>query len=258
MKYRGEVFWRMSRHDDAVESYRAAQALYQSTGSSSGQADILNKLGSVEFNSGRHREAIALFRQALERHRDVGNRSMEAEDLNDMGAAHRYLKEPERALDKFNAALELHLLLGNRRLESITRCNIAGTLCDLGRYEDGRTEAVHAKGIASEVNAAIPLIWAHCWEARALRGLGDRAPAEERLREALHLSRQQDNPRGLAGVLGMLGDLLGSRKSRREEAVTLLREALDIMEAADLDQAFGGQRRAEITARLDALTTPST
>lgn len=258
LKYRGEVFWRMSRHDDAVESYRAAQALYQSTGSSSGQADILNKLGSVEFNSGRHREAIALFRQALERHRDVGNRSMEAEDLNDMGAAHRYLKEPERALDKFNAALELHLLLGNRRLESITRCNIAGTLCDLGRYEDGRTEAVHAKGIASEVNAAIPLIWAHCWEARALRGLGDRAPAEERLREALHLSRQQDNPRGLAGVLGMLGDLLGSRKSRREEAVTLLREALDIMEAADLDQAFGGQRRAEITARLDALTTPST
>ena len=217
MKYRGEVFWRMGRHDDAVQSYRAAQALYEATGSSSGQADILNKLGSVEFNSGRHREAIALFRQTL----------------------NRYLKEPERTLDKLNAALELHLLLGNRRLESITRCNIAGTLCDLGRYEDGLTQAVQAKGLATGVNAAIPLIWAHCWEACALR-----------------LSRGQDNPRGLAGVLGMLGDLLGSPTSRREEAVTLLREAIDIMEAANLDQAFGGQRRAEMTARLDELTGP--
>jgi hypothetical protein len=62
---------------------------------------------------------------------------MEAEDLNDMGAAHRYLKEPERALDKFKESLELHLLLGNRRLESITRCNIAGTLCDLERFQEG-------------------------------------------------------------------------------------------------------------------------
>jgi hypothetical protein len=114
---------------------------------------------------------------------------------------------------------------------------------------------VHAKGIAEEVKAPIPRIWAHCWEARALRGLGDRAPAEERLRDALTLSRGQDNPRGLAGVLGMLGDLLGSRKSRREEAVTLLREALAVMEAAELDQAFGGQRRAEIKELLDRLET---
>lgn len=253
LKYRGEVFWRMSRHREAVESYHASQALYEAAGSDSGQADILNKLGSVEFNSGRHRDAIPLFLQALELHRAVGNRSMEAEDLNDMGAAHRYLKEPERALDKFKESLELHLLLGNRRLESITRCNIAGTLCDLERFQEGLSEAVHAKGIAEEVKAPIPRIWAHCWEARALRGLGDRAPAEERLRDALTLSRGQDNPRGLAGVLGMLGDLLGSRKSRREEAVTLLREALAVMEAAELDQAFGGQRRAEIKELLDRL-----
>ena len=54
-------------------------------------------------------------------------------------------------------------------------------------------------------------------------------------------------------MLGMLGDLLGSRKSRREEAVTLLREALAVMEAAELDQAFGGQRRAEIKELLDRL-----
>ncbi|HIE94999.1 MAG TPA: tetratricopeptide repeat protein [Acidobacteria bacterium] len=245
----------IERDPEAVESYHAAEALYEATSSASGKADILNKLGSVEFNSGHHRDAITLFLQALELHREVGNRSMEAEDLNDMGAAHRYLEEPERALEKFKDSLELHLLLGNRRLESITRCNVAGTLCDLERFQEGLSEAVHAKGIAEEVNAPIPLIWAHCWEARALRGLGDRAPAEERLREALVLSRSQDNPRGLAGVLGMLGDLLGSRKSRREEAVMLLREALAVMEAAALDQAFGGQRRAAIKELLDRLDT---
>ena len=74
--------------------------------------------------------------------------------------------------------------------------------------------------------------------------------------EALRLSRGQNKPRGLAGVLGMRGDLLDSRTSRREKAVALLREAIDIMEAANLDQAFGGRRRAEMTARLDELTGP--
>ena len=141
-------------------------------------------------------------------HKFVGRqKDLEAlKDLNDMGAAHRYLKEPERALDKFKESLELHLLLGNRRLESITRCNIAGTLCDLERFQEGLSEAVHAKGRVSPRKSTppTPLVWAHCWEARGLRGLGGRGPAEERLREALTLSRGQDNPRGLAGVLGML------------------------------------------------------
>ena len=252
LKYRGEVFWRMSQHDDAVASYHQAQGLYEAVGSVSGKADILNKLGSVEFNSGRHRQAIELFQQALDLHRKVGNRSMEAEDLNDMGAAHRYLEEPAIALGRFRESLELHLQLGNRRLESIARSNIAGTLCDLEQYQEGLSAALHAKGIAQEVKAPIPLFWAHCWEAQALRGLGDRGPAEERLREALTIIRRQDNPRGLAGGLGMLGELLSERRAGKEEAAELFREAIQVMDAAKpkLDQAFGGQRRAEFEVLL--------
>ncbi len=252
LKYRGEVFWRMSRHDDAVASYHEAQALYEAVGSMSGKADILNKLGSVEFNSGRHRQAIEMFQQALDLHRRVGNRSMEAEDLNDMGAAHRYLDEPAIALGRFRESLELHLQLGNRRLESITRSNIAGTLCDLEQFQEGLSEALRAKGIAREVDAPIPLFWAHCWEAKALRGLGDRGPAEERLRQGLEIVRGQKNPRGLAGGLGMLGELLSERRAGREEAARLLREAIEVMDAAKpkLDQAFGGQRRAELEELL--------
>jgi len=252
LKYRGEVFWRMSRHDEAVASYHQARALYEAVGSTSGKADILNKLGSVEFNSGRHREAIELFQEALDLHRKVGNRSMEAEDLNDMGAAHRYLAEPAIALGRFRESLELHLELGNRRLESIARSNIAGTLCDLEQYQEGHSEALRAKGIALEVKAPIPLFWAHCWEAKALRGLGDRGPAEERMREALTIIRGEDNPRGLAGGLGMLGELLSERRAGKVEAAKLLREAIQVMDAAKpkLDQAFGGQRRAELEELL--------
>jgi tetratricopeptide (TPR) repeat protein len=195
----------------------------------------------VHFNRGEHEVAVDFFSRAVDAHEQVGNRSMQAEDYNDMGAAFRYLGRKELALDRFEKAIEMHVQLDNRRLESITRSNRAGVLSDLGRYDEALAEATRAKTISVEVGDPVPMIWARCWEGTAFEGLGRYDEAEASFVSALEQCRQIDNPRGLAGVLGMYGSLLLRYDERHDAAAVFVSEAIGLMKRFGLKQAFGGR-----------------
>ncbi len=254
LKYIGEVYWRRGKFAAALERYHRAQEICQRDGNVAGQADLLNKIGSVEFNRGNHRGAIEWFKQALELHEKVGNRTMQAEDKNDMGAAYRYLGEKRLALGLCEQALDIDVALGNRRHEAIVRTNRAALLGDLGELDESLREAVTAGHIAEEVGDPTPRGWALCWAGNALRGLGRVEEAEARYREAIAICREVENPRDLAGSLGMLAALLAAEPGRRAEARELFAEALAVMEKPPgLDQALGGRRLADLRAELARL-----
>jgi len=254
LKYIGEVYWRRGRFAEALERYHRAQEICQRDKNVAGQADLLNKIGSVEFNRGNHREAIERFEQALELHEKVGNRTMQAEDKNDMGAAYRYLGEKRIALAYCAQALDIDVALGNRRHEAIVRTNRAALLGDLGELDESLREAVTAGQIAEEVGDPTPRGWALCWAGNALRGLGRVEEAEARYREAIAIFGKVENPRDLAGSLGMLGALLAAEPGRRAEAKELFAKAVTLMEKPPgLDQALGGRRLADMRAELARL-----
>jgi len=246
LKYTGETLWRMSRLDEALEYYERARSIYEECDDAWGSADMLNKIGSVHFNRGDHETAVEFFSRAVTAHETVGNLSMQAGDFNDMGAAFRYLGRKELALDRFDKAIEMHVQLGNRRLESIARSNRAGVLMDLGRHAEAIDEAHRAIAIADDVGDPVPHIWALCWEGTALEGLGRYDDAEARFSDAVARVRVSSNPRGLAGVLGMYGALLGRFAERRDRSVALIDEAVDVLTQAHLTQAFGGRTIDEL------------
>ena len=62
-----------------------------------------------------------------------------------------------------------------------------------------------------------------------------------------------ENPRGQAGTLGNLGNLLGHFRDRREEARGYVTEAIELMESHGLDQAFGGRRLSDLRALRKSL-----
>ena len=242
LKYMGEVYWRKTEYHLARDCYEQARTIYRKSDNLGGEGDICNKLGAIAFNEGNHEEAIDLFEKALELHKEVGNQTMQAEDMNDIGAAMRYLGKKQNAYDKFTEALKIDVQIDDLRHESIVRCNIAGTLCDLERYRDALREAKAARHLAEEVNDPIPRAWSRSWEGMALKGLERFDAAEAVLREALDISRETENPRGLAGVLGMLASFLAKTPAGQNEARELYDEALAVMENKKLDQAFGGER----------------
>ena len=103
----------------------------------------------------------------------------------------RYLGQRDAALSLFEQALNILKELGNRRLESISRSNRAGVLSDPRRFDDALKEAATAKMVAED---AVPLVWALCWEASALGGLGRYQESEASFSEAFGAIPEDQEP----------------------------------------------------------------
>ena len=250
----GEIFWRLSRLDEAQAEYVQARMFLERSNDVQGLADLLNKLASVEFNrGGRYELAIELFEEALARHEALQDDVMRAEDLNDLGACYRYLDRYEEAERCFKEALELNEKIGNRRLQAMNICNIAGALYGQGQYDLAQQHAEQGRALGEEVRDKVPQLWGLVWEGLAWQGMDEPARAERLLREAVALGRSFDNPRDLAGALARLGSLLADGLGRPDEGLAMIDEAITLLRSYDLVTAFSNVTLADLEAQHDAL-----
>ena len=242
LKYMGETYWRKGNFQRAQELQEMALVIFEKLGNTSGVGDIYNKIGSINFAAGEHRKAVGYFEKALAIHEKVGNRSMAAEDLNDMGAARKYLGELDEAMVLLSSALDIHEEVGNRRLQAMTKANISSIHLLQGRIDDGVRVATEALDAARDAKAAVAETWALNWLGVAREEQKAYAEARKHFEGALECSRRAENPRGEAGVLGNLGQLLAQKLGEPQEGLALLEQGRAVMEANDLSQAFGGRR----------------
>lgn len=250
----GEIFWGLSRLDEAKEQYTRARPIIEQAGDRKGVADLLNKLASVEFNrGGRYREAIALFEKALAEHETLNDRVMKAEDLNDLGACYRYLGEYEHAESYFRQALELNEAVGNRRLQAINICNIAGALYAQDQFDLAQRYAEEGRGVGVDVKDKVPQLWGLVWEGLAWRGMREFDAAKQCLREAVDLGRGFENPRALAGALARLGSLLAHDLHQTDEGIALIDEAIALLGQYELVTAFSNVTLEELQADRERL-----
>lgn len=245
----GETEWRLGRHEVALALHQRALDIFKAIGDRSGEGDLLNKIGSVRFAQGRHEEAIALFIQALAIHREVGNRSMEAEDLNDMGISYRYLGDLDHALPRLVDAFITHRAMGSRRLQAISMCNLASVYLLQNLVHAAYDLAGEALSIARATRCLVTESWALSYQGLALRAQAQPDRALPLLRAALDRSRLVGDKRGEAGHLGNLAAVCGDL-GLRGEALALAREAVQLMRANGLTQAFGGRRLEDFDAMM--------
>lgn len=86
----------------------------------------------------------------------------------------------------------------------------------------------------------------------AARRLGEGDTAREALEAGIAVASTLDNPRALAGPLAHLGELLADEGGpvTRALGTDRLREALEVLEAADAPEAFGGTTQASLRALI--------
>jgi CHAT domain-containing protein len=118
---RGVCYVRMGRHEQALEAYAAAEALFVELGLSERVGDISNNRGDVLVNLGRCGEALEAFETARLVFAKAGLSLLEAQTLINIGEAHlllsnytqslEALKRSRELFDSLNALSEQHVLL---------------------------------------------------------------------------------------------------------------------------------------------------
>lgn len=252
LKYLGETNWRMTRYGEASRCYDESLSIARRIGDRGIEGDLINKIGSVEFEKGNLISAIERFNEALSIHREVSNRTGEAEDLNDMGISHIYLERFDEAERYLLLALEIHRELGNRGLEAVTLSNLAAMHLARKEFASASEAATQCLTISREVEARLTECWALNHQGVAQRGFGRADRALEYLQAALAIARGIDNPRTLAGTLGNLAELLGENPERGTEARALAVEAVRILRECGIHRAFGGRTLEELQAMVNA------
>ncbi len=251
LKYLGETYWRMTHYGEASRCYNESLSIARRIGDRGIEGDLLNKIGSVEFEKGNLVSAIERFNEALSIHREVSNRTGEAEDLNDMGISNTYLERFDEAERCLLPALEIHRELGNRGLEAVTLSNLAVMHLARREFATASEAATQCLTIAREVEARLTECWALNHQGVAQQGLGRAGQALEYLQAALTIARGIDNPRTLAGTLGNLAGFMGETPDRTTEAQALAAEAVIILKQSGTQRAFGGRTLEELQAMVE-------
>jgi tetratricopeptide (TPR) repeat protein len=91
----------------AIAHCTEALAVYQRTGSTFGQAKVLDSLGYAYHHRGEHGHAVDRYHQAIALFRDIGDRYNEADTLTRLGDAHHATGDHLRAGASWRAALDI-------------------------------------------------------------------------------------------------------------------------------------------------------
>jgi len=161
----GNLHLRSLRPDDAVLQYTRVVEILEDLEDRKGLGDLLDNLGSVEFQRGNMTDALENQRRALAIRRELGDRSGEAKTWNNIGLSLRAQDDAPGAVDAFRRALALHRELGDPPAEGRCLTNLGLLYLDRRELEpavDAFTTAVRLAREAGDRRA----------EANSLTNLG--------------------------------------------------------------------------------------
>jgi tetratricopeptide (TPR) repeat protein len=148
----------------------------------------LRALGRVEIKRGHPQDSLTHLNSALTLAIDLGNEEARANILQAIGIAYKRLNKPDEALRRYEESLAIKRTLGAKRGMAASLNEIAQVRADLGNLKE----------------------------------------AERSYREALKLEREIGDKAGIGSTLVNLALLLYESLLRPDEALPLLREALQV------------------------------
>jgi tetratricopeptide (TPR) repeat protein len=135
------------QHDVALQHAEQALATYRSLADHSGEAAVLDRIGTIYDHFGRSREALAYYREARRIYHEIGNRSGQAETNAHMGISHMYLSRFPQAAEHLRNSLRLFRSIGSERGEAKVLLNLGVVQERLGH----RSRALQSYGRALDI-----------------------------------------------------------------------------------------------------------
>jgi tetratricopeptide (TPR) repeat protein len=179
----GWVYAQQRRNEEALTMYEQALAIHREVGDRAGEGGTLNDIGLVYDHQGYYREALDYFRQSLAIFQEIGNRAGEGVILKNIGRVYYNQGRYEEALALYEQALAIHRKVGDRAEEGATLHNIAAVYADQKRYEESLTMYERALAIYREVGD-------RAGEGTILNNIGGMYLSQGRYEEALELYDQ--------------------------------------------------------------------
>jgi len=216
---------------DWVDTHRIALASVRALGDESGEALVLNSLGTA-FARRRMDEAAGYFEQALAMRRRIGDLSGEAQTGTSLADTYLRLQRYDEALDLLKRSLEIRRQMANPYSEAVVLNNLGEAHLALGQIMEAVDSLEHARKIFREIEDIRG-------EGYALSNLGEAYLALGRVAEAVGVLERALDLRHAAGdrleEAGTLRHLVRAylAEDRPEQARDALRQALTILDELD-------------------------
>ncbi|MEW9534457.1 tetratricopeptide repeat protein [Microbispora sp. NPDC049125] len=101
-------------HEQALEQYRRALAVFEELGIRDGVAAGYHQLGNVAYLRGDHDQALEWYRESLAVNKELGDRSRMAAGHHQLGVIAQERGDHEEALEQYRRSLALEEELGNK------------------------------------------------------------------------------------------------------------------------------------------------
>jgi tetratricopeptide (TPR) repeat protein len=204
----------MSRYEEVLDAYAAAEKLYRDLGMTERVGEILDSRGAILLNIGRGNDALAAHEASAAVFAKAGLTLSHAKALNNIGETHWQLANYTRSLDAFERARHLLDTLDALIETSLLLLHMANAYLQFNLYSE--TLAYYQE--ANELLRGMGM--AHD-RARGLWGMGsalvarsESEEAEEALDEAAGLFAAANNAPLLSGVMLEQASLLAARGDR--------------------------------------------
>lgn len=214
--------------ETAQEYIQQAYGLVQTPGNESGQASIINGLGTVYRRSMQPDKAEDCYRQALALARVSGDRYGQAACLRNLGLVYLQGGDYGRAQSYLQQSLEMNRIIGDRRGEAICLSNLAVLFSEVGLYTQAQSLAGAAMNIYQAIQDQPGLARSLGTLSASHLALGNATAAHDHAAQALEIAGRLDMPAlhgqtwlELGLVLEMLGDLPRASDAYNQALVVL-------------------------------------
>jgi len=124
------------RRDEAITSYRLAEAAFDAAADLQGKIWVRNSLGTMYEKEGAYAEAYEYYAGTVSVGRENGWSFVEARALNNLGVVEFARGDPARAMELFQRARDLHLETQGLSAAIVPANNVACCQSMLGRYTE--------------------------------------------------------------------------------------------------------------------------
>ncbi|MFN2106604.1 MAG: tetratricopeptide repeat protein [Candidatus Promineifilaceae bacterium] len=240
-----EIFLDTGDRENARRHAEQALALYESLDDNWGEANALNRLGTVCWNVGAYAEARTYFEDSLALHRRLGDGWGLAVSLDRLGLVLITQGELDLSSHYLTQAVESFEKLGDRAGYADASENLGSLWLEMGRFTNAHRQYLEVAALYDELgirHLGYTILKALLAYTSVHAGAYERADAEGK--SAANLSRESGHKRseGVALLaLGMSDLALGNdaaAEAHLERATKYLRE---IKQAEELAQALGVQ-----------------
>lgn len=202
----GRIHSRIQAHDRSLENYNKALQLYEETGDTNGQCEVLIYLGEAWHNSDVVR-TLDIDLEALRIARDAGHPKHEAASLNNLSWVYKSLGELEKGRTSGEQALKIYRELGDLWGESRSLDALGEVYSALGEQEQALESFEKALHLYREVGNH----WQEGWMLIHTGGIysdqGQQNLARKHYEQALNISKRVGNRWVENAALNNLGNI---------------------------------------------------